>query len=91
MLKKDNTYTDGSWLSTGEFFVEENTVVMVGPLDGTHKLKIEQEDGQMILRYYDRDSKFLVLFTSQPIKPKLPEMPAKKLNALRRRNRLPQS
>lgn len=56
LLKKDNTYTDGSWLSTGEFFVEENTVVMVGPLDGTHKLKIEQEDGQMILRYYDRDS-----------------------------------
>ena len=56
MLKKDNTYTDGSWLSTGEFFVEENTVVMVGPLDGTHKLKIEQEDGQMILCYYDRDS-----------------------------------
>lgn len=35
MLKKDHTYTDGFWLLSGDFSVEDDKIVMVGALEGT--------------------------------------------------------
>lgn len=55
MLKKDHTYTDGSWLLSGDFSVEDDKIVMVGALEGTTILQIEKEDGNIILRYYNSD------------------------------------
>lgn len=59
MLKKDNTYTDGSWLTSGDFSVEEDTLVMVGALDGTNILKIQSESGETVLCYYSNDGTLL--------------------------------
>lgn len=55
MLKKDNTYTDGTWLTSGDFSVEDDTVILVGMLDGTHILQIQKEEGEIILCHLGSD------------------------------------
>jgi hypothetical protein len=50
-LTEDGTYSDGDWFTSGNYTVDGDTIVMTGPLDGSHTLTIEEEDGETVLRF----------------------------------------
>lgn len=53
VLNKDGTYSDGQWLTSGNYTIDGNTVILTGTLDGQNKLKIQTENGKTTLLFGD--------------------------------------
>lgn len=53
MLNKDGTYSDGQWLTNGNYTIDGNTVILTGTLDGQNKLTIQTENGKTTLLFGD--------------------------------------
>lgn len=53
VLNKAGTYSDGQWLTSGNYTIDGNTVILTGTLDGQNKLKIQTENGKTTLLFGD--------------------------------------
>ena len=53
VLNKDGTYSDGQWLTNGNYTIDGNTVILTGTLDGQNKLTIQTENGKTTLLFGD--------------------------------------
>ena len=51
-LNKDSTYSDGTWLTSGNYTLDGNKLTLTSALDGTITLLIQTENGKTVL-YYD--------------------------------------
>lgn len=55
VLNKDGTYSDGQWLTNGNYTIDGNTVILTGTLDGQNKLTIQTENGKTTLLFGDEN------------------------------------
>lgn len=53
VLNKDGTYSDGRWLTSGNYTIDGSTVILTGTLDGQNKLTIQTENGKTTLLFGD--------------------------------------
>lgn len=49
ILNKDGTYSDGQWITNGNYTVDGSTVILIGTIDGQNKLTIQTESGETTL------------------------------------------
>lgn len=49
VLNKDGTYSDGQWITNGNYTVDGSTVILTGTIDGQNKLTIQTESGKTTL------------------------------------------
>lgn len=50
-LAEDGTYSDGTWLTSGNYTSDGSTITLTGTLDGTKTLTIQNVDGKTILYF----------------------------------------
>lgn len=55
VLDKDGTYSDGQWLTSGSYTVDDSPIILTSTFDGQNKLTIQMETGEKTLLFGDEN------------------------------------